>query len=93
MNTQINEINYTSKYNLEQGEQYYAIIKYTTQALYTETIVYPLMVLEPIGDKIDATISALIDKENGRIGIYLKGTNPNNKISIRRSSSKDNFNV
>ena len=53
-------------------------------------------VLENSIEKIDATVTALLDEENARIGVHILGKSTESflgNITIRRASSKDDFSI
>ena len=90
----VNEINYTFRYGFLDGETYKMTIEYTTTNLYSETIEYTFMVVLGAAGDMDATLTAVEDVENGRIGLYIKGNTAERytgNITIRRTSSDDNF--
>lgn len=91
----INEINYTLKYALQSGESYLLQLEYTTKSQYTQSIAYHLQVEASTLDALEATISGLEEKEDGRIGINILGAAADfvGTITIRRSSSKTDFTV
>ena len=92
----INEINYAIKQALKDGEVYTLEIAITTYNLYTETTTFVFTVLENGIEKIEGTITALPEEENGRIGIRIVGNSMETflgNITIRRASSKDDFNI
>ena len=90
----INEINYTFKYAFQDGETYSIQLMYTTKSLYTAKTTFKFSVIEETTDALQATISAVKDIDNGRIGIKIKGLTEdifNGNIVIRRTSSESNF--
>lgn len=90
----INEINYTFKYAFQDGEKYTMTIEYLTKNLYSGSATYNFMVMLGVAGKLDATVSALEDEENGRIGVAVKGNTLDyftGNITIRRTSSESNF--
>ena len=92
----INELNYTLKYIFQDGESYYIEVTYTTNNLYTQTSRYSLMIIQEGAEKLDATISAKADEENGRIDIRIKSEDEKKytgNIMIRRSSNKSNYTI
>ena len=67
---------------------------YTTNNLYTETKNYNFAVIQQGIDKLDATITATPDIENGRIKIDIISNNEEKfvgNLTIRRTSSQSNF--
>lgn len=92
----INEINYAVKQALKDGDIYTLEITFTTYNLYTETNRFIFTILENGIEKIEGTITAIPEEENGRIGIRIVGNSMETflgNITIRRSSSKDDFNI
>ena len=92
----INEINYAINQALKDGEIYTLEISFTTYNLYSETNQFVFTVLENGIEKIDGTITAIPEEENGRIGIRIVGNSMETflgNITIRRASSKDDFNI
>ena len=90
----INEINYTFKYSFQEGEEYVLEIEYTTKNLYSDTLTFNFMVIESSSEKLNAELSAIVDENNGRIGINIQGPDDDfftGNITIRRTSSKSNF--
>ena len=90
----INEINYTFKYSFQEGEEYTLEIEYTTKNLYSDILTFNFMVIESGSEKLNADLSAIIDEDNGRIGINIKGPDDDfftGNITIRRTSSRSNF--
>lgn len=92
----INEINYAIKKALKDGEFYTLNVTYTTYNLYTKTNSYSFTILENGIERVEGTITALPEEENGRIGIRIIGNSMETflgNITIRRASSKDDFNI
>lgn len=90
----INEINYSLKYILQDGNEYKIEIYYTTQQLYQDILTFDFMVIETSSERLNAEISSILDEENGRIGINIKGEQTEHftgNITIRRTSSESNF--
>ena len=89
-----NEINYELGYDLSDGVNYILSFTYTTNNLYTETINYNFAIIQRGIDKLNATITATPDEENGRIKINIVSTDSERfigNITIRRTSSKSDF--
>ena len=89
-----NEINCELGYDLLNGINYTLVFNYTTNNLYNETKKYNFIIIEQNIDKLDATITAIPDIENGRIKIDIVTTNHEKfigNLTIRRTSSKSNF--
>lgn len=89
-----NQINYTFKRQLIDGENYILTINYTTENLYKGTISYPINILINSIEQLDAYVEADEDEENGRIGILIKTNSITpfaGRITIRRTSSLSDF--
>ena len=90
-----NEINYELGYNdLYDGVNYILSFTYTTNNLYTETNNFNFTIIQSGIDKLNATINATPDEENGRIKIDIVSKNTQKFIgnfTIRRTSSESNF--
>lgn len=89
-----NQINYTFKYNLIDGNSYKIVLDVTTRNLYTESKEYVFTVIQSGTDKLDATIAVNTDTERGCATIKLVGKTTNiftGNITIRRTSSRTNF--
>ena len=92
----VNEINYKMKKALKDGEDYTLKVSFTTYNLYTTSNTFLFTVLENSIEKIDATVTALLDEENARIGVHILGKSTESflgNITIRRASSKDDFSI
>ena len=92
----INEINYAINQSLKDGDIYTLSITITTYNLYTETNEFVFTILENGIEKIEGTITAIPEEENGRIGIRIVGNSMETflgNITIRRASSKDDFSI
>ena len=92
----VNEINYTFKYMLEDGGSYRLEITYETNDLYTESISYNLIIIQGGSAALDAKLYSNVDNENGRISLYIRGNTTDlftGNIMIRRTSSESNFTV
>ena len=70
----INEINYTFKYTFLDGEEYSIEISYITKNLYSDTLAFDFMVIESGSEKLEADLNEILDEENARIGINIKGS-------------------
>ena len=89
-----NEINCELGYDLLDSINYTLSFTYTTNNLYTETKNYNFTVIEQGVDKLNATITATPDEENGRVKIDIVTTDHQKfigNLTIRRTSSKSNF--
>lgn len=93
----INEFNYTFEYQFNDGENYYFTFEYETANMYTESNTYEFMVLQEGAEKLEATMTAILDNVNGRIGIHIENKigqeNFVGNITIRRASSESNFTI
>lgn len=93
----INEFNYTFEYQFNDGEYYYFTFEYETANMYTESNTYEFMVLQEGAEKLEATMTAILDNVNGRIGIHIENKigqeNFVGNITIRRASSESNFTI
>lgn len=91
-----NEINYTLNYQLEEGTQYRVDITYTTNNYYASTQSYNFIIISYGIDKLNATITALGDLDEGRTKIHILSTKDEvffGNVTIRRTSSNSNFQV
>lgn len=91
-----NEINYTLNYQLEEGTQYRVDITYTTNNYYTSTQSYNFIIISYGIDRLNATITALDDLDEGRVKIHILSTKDETffgNVTIRRTSSNSNFQV
>ena len=89
-----NEINYELGYDLLDGINYVMFFTYTTNNLYTETKQYNFTIIERGIDKLNATIEAIPDLENGRIKVNIISKDYEKfigNLTIRRTSSESNF--
>lgn len=92
-----NQLSYDYEYAFEDGSTYTVTIGITTNNLYSTNDnpkSYTFTVTQYGYDTLDATISAIADRENGRIGIHIKGVKTDTfvgSLTIRRTSSKSNF--
>lgn len=92
----INEINYSIDKALKDGDIYTLEVLFTTYNLYSETNSFIFTILENGIERIEGTITAIPEEENGRIGIRIVGNSMETflgNITIRRASSKDDFNI
>ena len=93
----INEFNYTFEYQFNEGENYYFTFEYETANMYIESNTYEFMVLQEGAEKLDATMTAILDNVNGCIGINIVNNvgqeNFVGNITIRRTSSESNFTI
>ena len=91
-----NEINYTLKYTLEDGINYRLILDYYTINEYHDKKEYIFAIIQNGIDKLDATITASPDTENGRIIVNILSSSSApflGNLAIRRSSNKSNFTI
>ena len=96
--TNLNEINYNIDYSFEQYTGYYFKIEYTTSNIYSEEIgPYKIYVLPSDTASPDLLIDAMIDEENGCVGIQISRSEGyaafTGKIIIRRTDNKSNFKI
>ena len=92
----INQINYTLKYGLLDGETYKLVVDYVTNDLYEGSKTFNFLVVLGAFGTLDATLSSIEDIENGRIGINIKSNTVEKftgNITIRRTSSESNFTI
>ncbi len=88
----INEINYTINYNLEENTEYYFTLEYETMNLYSDTITYSFETSAGSGEELTAILAVEPQEENGRFKITLTSTDSiSGDVVIRRSSSRTNF--
>lgn len=90
-----NTINYTFKARLNQGDDYYFYVNYTTISQYKESVQYLFSIVDVAPAALQGTLTAVPDDENGCMYIQFKdsgsGSSATVNVLIRRSSSKDNF--
>lgn len=92
--TNLNEINYSLNYLLEEDTLYYFTIEYETNNLYSEILVYYFDTAAGSGDILNATLSVEPQDEDGRFKIHLTSAAAiTGEIVFRRSSSRSNFNI
>lgn len=93
----INEFNYTFEYQFNEGENYYFTFEYETANMYTESNTYNFIVLQEGAEKLEATMTAILDDVNGCIGLHIENNvgqeNFIGNITIRRTSSESNFTI
>ena len=91
----VNSFIYTLKYGLVEGDTYSVTIEYITQNLYQNKKTYKFIVVESTVDILEADLDYVLDEDNGRIGIHIKGKPGTGtfigNITIRRTSSESNF--
>lgn len=92
-----NEINYTVKYALNEGDTYYFTLDYETNNMYADSVNYKFTIVEELTDKLAATFTYIEDINNGRIGLNVKAFDDETpyigNITIRRTSSESNFKI
>lgn len=90
-----NEINCNLEYAFQDGVRYQLKVFINSDKLYSTFIPYDFYILDTIGGKIDATISATAENEMGRIKISVASTTElaHGNFTIRRASIKTNFMV
>lgn len=90
-----NEINYTFRYELLDGENYTITIEYTTQNLYTNSMSYQVFVILGSAGVLDADLKVSEDEENGAITLAITAKDNSHyytgNLTIRRTSSESNF--
>lgn len=93
----INEFNYTFEYAFNEGESYYFTFEYETANMYTESNTYEFMVIQEGADKLEATLTAILDNINGCIALHIESDISQESfvgnITIRRTSSESNFTI
>ena len=93
----INEFNYTFEYQFNEGENYYFTFEYETANMYAESNIYNFIVLQEGAEKLEATMTAILDDVNGCIGLHIENNvgqeNFIGNITIRRTSSESNFTI
>lgn len=91
----VNQFVYTFPYELLDGNEYRLTVEYTTMNLYSQTDEYIFSVIQNSGERLNATIFAEADNEEGGIKVNLKGKTAGEiftgNITIRRTSSISNF--
>lgn len=91
-----NEINYTLKTALEDGVTYQVVFSYTTVNEYTDSVSYVFSIIQNTIDSLDATVTATMEEEFGRVRIDIVATITEiffGNLTIRRSSSESNFTI
>lgn len=90
-----NTINYTFKARLNQGDDYYFYVNYTTISQYKDSVQYLFSIIDVAPAALQGTLIAVPDDENGCMYIQFKDSGSGSpaavNVLIRRSSSKDNF--
>ena len=92
----INQIYYTLKNSLQNGNQYSLEIEYTTANFYVDVLTFDFTIEEAGLEKLDCQIEAIPDSENGRIGLQIKGNTEDiftDNFTIRRTSSESKFQI
>ena len=92
----INQVYYTLRRSLQNGEKYSLEIEYTTANSYIDLLAFDFTIEEAGLEKLDCQIKAILDSENGRIGIQIKGNTEDiftDNITIRRTSSESKFQI
>lgn len=91
-----NEINYTFKYGLIDGNSYRIKLDIVTRNLYKKSYNYTFTVIQYGSPKLDAVFLITADNERGCIVTSLQGYTEEiftGNITIRRSSSRSNFTI
>lgn len=95
--TDINNFNYAIQYSFIVDHEYYFLISYTTQNLYTETHRYDFIIIPSQALNLNATIQTIEDVENGRIGVHIvrerSAGSYTGHVVIRRANNKNNFTI
>ena len=90
----LNQFNYEINYSLTDGIDYVMELTYTTNNAYVETLTYNFVIISYGIDRINATITATPDEENGSIRINIQSSDNSNffgNLTIRRTSSESDF--
>ena len=91
----VNEINYTSRYELLDGETYIITIDYTTQNLYSNSSSYTVFVVLGSAGVLDIDLTVIEDEENGALALAIAAKDNSHyytgNLTIRRTSSESNF--
>lgn len=90
------EFNYTFGESIEEGVPYIVDFKYITNGGYQSSGQYPFKIIQYGIDRINATIVATPDDQEGRMKLHIKALDSvkeefMGKITIRRTSSESNF--
>lgn len=91
-----NEINYSLKTALEDGVNYRIVFTYTTINEYIDSVSYLFSIVQNAIDTLNATVTATIEEELGRVRIDIVATVTEvffGNLTIRRSSSESNFSI
>lgn len=95
--TDINNFVYQLQYWFQLNHEYYFTLKYTTQNLYIEEKRFDFIIIPAPGDGLNATIEAIEDEDNGRIGLHIERSSLEGSytgdIVIRRASNKNNYSI
>ena len=95
--TDINNFHYAIQYSFIVDHEYYFLISYTTQNLYTETHRYDFVIIPSPALNLNATIQTIEDVENGRIGVHIvrerSAGSYTGHVVIRRANNKNNFTI
>ena len=89
-----NEINYPLKYELKEDQSYILTFTYITKNNYTATNTYKFIINAYSIERLDATITAELNEEEGYISINIKNDEIikfYGNLLIRRSSNLSNF--
>lgn len=89
-----NEINYPLKYELKEDQSYILTFTYITKNNYTATNTYKFIINAYSIEKLDATITAELNEEEGYISINIKNDEIikfYGNLLIRRTSNLSNF--
>lgn len=95
--TDPNEISYQINYSYEVDNFYSIEIKYETYNLYSNSNTFYIHILQGEAQKLNTTVKAYTDEENGRIVLEIKRAQNyghyTGQIIIRRTDNKSNFSV
>lgn len=89
-----NEINYQLKYELKEDQPYILTLSYVTKNNYTATNIYKFIINAYSIERLDATITAELNEEDGCITVNIKNDDIikfYGNLLIRRASNLSNF--
>ena len=87
----VNEFNYTFEYVFNEGDSYYFTFDYETTNLYKDTVTRQFIVIQEEGGEFYVRLIPKINDEDGAIELTIKGVPTTGNITIRRTSSENNF--
>lgn len=92
-----NEINYEITYDFSKDTEYTLTLTYTTNNLYEGTFTQNFQLPSSIDNKLDCSITAIPEEDNGRIKINIDFKNTivftDSDLIIKRASYKTNFRI